>query len=284
MAHFDDAQEMLDVVSAPIPERSVRDKGDGTGFAPNILADVLPSIKVQTGVASVLADVLPSIKVQTGVASIFADVLPSIKVQTGVASIFADVLPSIKVQTGVASVLADVLPSIKIKRGLAAALGQDPLTIQLIKGIQWDAELRSLLDTPDFSDLVQSLRGSSDGDLLAAEIDDIFSEIPGSESALTEAPELFLVTPFGYDRSVRMAFQIVVMLVVAAIIFGVGVFAGTIVAAALAAVGTPKATETWKATGKAYDWLYRKDNYHPGKALEAKQPPSAGPRDLNDKW
>ncbi|MEE2524501.1 hypothetical protein [Pseudarthrobacter sp. J47] len=96
-------------------------------------------------------------------------------------------------------------------------------------------------------------------------------------------PELSLIMPFGYARSVRTALQIVATLVVMAVIFGVAILGGPI-GAVLAALGTPKATETWKATGKAYDSIYSEQNYHPGKALDRRQPPTTGPRNPHDKW
>jgi hypothetical protein len=47
-------------------------------------------------------------------------------------------------------------------------------------------------------------------------------------------------------------------------------------AAALAATGTPKPKEVWKATGKAYYRIYGGSNYHPEKAVEKDGRPPKG--------
>ena len=140
-----------------------------------------------------------------------------------------------------------------------------------------EAVLKPALKDIKLDELVQTLQENTDDVLLADGVNDVFSEIPESGALLDEAAqELTLMIPFGHDLAVRRALQIVVMLIVAAAIIGISLYAGPLVAAIMAAVSTPKPQETWKAVGKAYDRIYGVGQYHPEKALKARTP-AGGP-------
>ena len=113
---------------------------------------------------------------------------------------------------------------------------------------------------------------------LSHELDDFFAEIPEAEILLKEASNaLGLTVPFGYDRSVRTTLQILVMTSIFSTLF-VAFLVNPFLGAALSALGTPNAVVTWKATGKAYDRLYGRENNHPDKALEKVNPSSKNQR------
>ncbi|MBT2568563.1 hypothetical protein J7I84_19105, partial [Arthrobacter sp. ISL-85] len=93
-------------------------------------------------------------------------------------------------------------------RATAAFLSTDWFRESVIKPAVREATVDGLFET---------LRGLHGAGQLTEEIDDIFSEIPGSRLLLGEAEQqLSLVLPFGHDLAVRRALQIVVMIAVAA--------------------------------------------------------------------
>jgi hypothetical protein len=155
-------------------------------------------------------------------------------------------------------------------RAKAALFSTDAFRESVIKPAIQEARLDGLF---------QTLRESPGDDQLTEEINALFGEIPGSGLLLHEAAqELTLLLPFGYDLAVRRALQVIVMLAVAAAIIGISLYAGPLPAAILAAAGTPKPRETWKAVGNAYDRIYGAGQYHPDKAIETKNSPD-GPQE-----
>ncbi|WP_442546162.1 hypothetical protein ACSBOX_21385 (plasmid) [Arthrobacter sp. KN11-1C] len=113
---------------------------------------------------------------------------------------------------------------------------------------------------------------------LRDELDVFFAELPRAEKLLDEASNaLGLTVPFGHDHAVRTALQILVMTGIFSTLF-VAFLVNPVLGAALSALGTPNAVVTWKATGKAYDRLYSRENNHPDKALEKVQPSSTNQR------
>jgi len=109
-------------------------------------------------------------------------------------------------------------------------------------------------------------------------LDDFFAELPEAEQLMAGASAaLELTVPFGHDRAVRTALQIIIVSSLFTTLF-VAFMVNPFLAAALSAVGTPNAVVTWKATGRAYDRLNGRENNHPEKVLEKKNPPSRGKR------
>jgi len=133
----------------------------------------------------------------------------------------------------------------------------------------------------DFSSAMNSIETQSllvDPDFLE-KLDELFNQLPEGELLLAGASDdLIQVVSFEYNETVRRFLQVLVVVVFHTIL--AGAYMIPFVAGPLSAYGTPNAKQTWKATGAAYDRLYRTKDYHPGKALEKGTPliTRSGPR------
>ena len=183
----------------------------------------------------------------------------------GAASSFKGSLGSVGAGSSVSSML-EALGAASSFKGSLGSVGAGSSVSSMLEALGAASSFKGSLGSVGAGSSVSSMLearqqgfapGTSDGRYL---VDALSSETPH----IPARQPLELTLPLGHDLAARAALQLVVVAFVAAALFGINMLGNpvfTTAAAVLAAAGTPKPVEVWRATGQAYDRLYGGRNF-----------------------
>jgi hypothetical protein len=283
---------------SPEPSRVPDSGGKATAVTAVSLTSLVENLKATSaftdgygtaGGSAALSSVVESLKATSGLKDVYGTAgvgsVSRMLASIGAAASLKDVYGT----AGGSAALSSVVASLKATSGLKDVYGTAGVgsvsrmlasigaaaSLKDVYGTAGVGSISKLLENTDqslFEDIVRSLRDTStDAPLLVA--DQLFTQMEGEEAALLEVSQTVdLTIPFGHDRVIRGALQLVIVTVVAAALFGISLLTHPVFAAAaalLTATGTPKPKEVWKATGEAYDRIYGASNYHPERAIDS---------------